>query len=37
MANLIFTGELRTSKAGVKANLELYSFVDDEIKGYICN
>lgn len=31
MADLIFTGELKTSKAGVKAKLELYSFLDDGV------
>ncbi len=36
MADLIFTGELRTSKAGVKANLELYSFVDDGVHIVYC-
>jgi len=36
MADLIFTGELKTSKAGVKAYLELYSFVDDGVYIVYC-
>ena len=36
MADLIFTGELKTSKAGVKAKLELYSFLDDGVHIVYC-
>jgi ABC-type iron transport system FetAB ATPase subunit len=36
MADLIFTGELSTSKAGVKAKLELYSFMDEGVYIVYC-
>ncbi|MCB5252254.1 MAG: hypothetical protein LHW51_04680 [Candidatus Cloacimonetes bacterium] len=36
MADLIFTGELRTSKAGVKAKLDLYSFIDEGVYIVYC-
>lgn len=36
MANFIFTGELRTSKGGIKANLQLYSFIDDGVYIVYC-
>lgn len=36
MDNLVFTGELRTSKAGIKAKLDLYSFIDDGVYIVYC-
>ncbi len=36
MANLIFTGELKTQKGNIKAKLELYSFIEDDVHVVYC-